>query len=173
MKIGTKSLLFGGHQFLIHPMFVTVAWTRLYHKPPNPRELLCIVIHDWGYWGKPNMDGNEGELHPLWGAKIAQNLFGSIYWYDFVAYHSRFLARRDGVPVSKLCLADKLGVAMMPTWLWVFLTSVTREVQEYMNQEKYEIFELGRKSASSFFQDYRVMVKKWVETRNLDVGGTR
>lgn len=29
MRVGTKSILFGAHQFLLHPLFVAWAWTRL------------------------------------------------------------------------------------------------------------------------------------------------
>lgn len=29
MKIGTKSLLFGAHQFAIHPLFLFIAWWEL------------------------------------------------------------------------------------------------------------------------------------------------
>ncbi len=30
VKVGTRSLLFGAHQFAIHPWFVAAAWWRLY-----------------------------------------------------------------------------------------------------------------------------------------------
>jgi hypothetical protein len=33
VKIGTKSVLFGAHQFLLHPMFLALAWWRLYGFP--------------------------------------------------------------------------------------------------------------------------------------------
>ncbi|MCK5235828.1 MAG: hypothetical protein KAR06_02490, partial [Deltaproteobacteria bacterium] len=60
--VGTKSLLFGVHQFIWHPITVLIAWCKLYGWPTWP-ELVCIIVHDWGYWGKPNMDGPEGEKH--------------------------------------------------------------------------------------------------------------
>lgn len=56
MKTGTKSLLFGVHQFIWHPLTVLLAWIKLYGWPAW-EELVCIIIHDWGYWGKSNMDG--------------------------------------------------------------------------------------------------------------------
>ncbi len=75
MKIGTKSVLFGAHQFLLHPLFVALAWTRLYGFPWDPRLWVAFFVHDLGYWGKPNMDGPEGEEHPFLGARIMQRLF--------------------------------------------------------------------------------------------------
>lgn len=72
MTTGTKSLLFGVHQFLWHPLTVLLAWVYLYRSFPNPKELLCIFVHDWGYWGCPNMDGPEGERHPERAATHAE-----------------------------------------------------------------------------------------------------
>ena len=84
MNVGTKSLLFGVHQFIWHPVTVLIAWVSLYGRP-TWRELICIIVHDWGYWGAPNMDGEEGERHPEVGAEIALRLFGLEY-YELVLY---------------------------------------------------------------------------------------
>jgi len=65
MKIGTKSVVFGAHCFFIHPWFVFIAWWKLYGFPWDIRLWFCFFLHDLGYWGKPNIDGIEGELHPL------------------------------------------------------------------------------------------------------------
>jgi hypothetical protein len=59
MKVGQRSLLYGVHQFLWHPITVLIAWWVLFGRP-TWRELVCIIIHDWGYWNCPNMDGPEG-----------------------------------------------------------------------------------------------------------------
>ena len=83
MKIGTKSLLFGAHAFWWHPAFVAMAWYKLYGwhyvtyktklSPPLVTSLrdwrlwLAFVVHDWGYWGCSDMDGKQGEWHPLVG----------------------------------------------------------------------------------------------------------
>lgn len=75
MKIGTKSVLFGAHCFFLHPWFVAAAWWKLYGFPFDPRLWVAFFVHDLGYWGKPNMDGIEGERHPYFGAKIMQRLF--------------------------------------------------------------------------------------------------
>lgn len=75
MRVGTKSLLFGGHQFLVHPFFVALSWIWLYGLSFDPRVWISIFVHDWGYWGKENMDGEEGKTHPELGAGIVHKLF--------------------------------------------------------------------------------------------------
>lgn len=70
MKVGTKSVLFGAHCFLLHPLFVAIAWIKLYGFPFDPRIWIAFFVHDLGYWGKPNMDGVEGETHVEFGARI-------------------------------------------------------------------------------------------------------
>lgn len=85
-------MLWGVHQFLWHRITVLVAWWSLYGAP-NCREAICIFIHDWGYWTCENMDGEEGERHPEFGAKLAGWLFGQKY-HDLVLLHSRHYARQ-------------------------------------------------------------------------------
>ncbi len=75
MKIGTKSILFGAHQFMIHPWFVAAAWWKLYGFPWDPRLWVAFFVHDFGYWGSPNMDGPEGEEHVRLGATVMGSLF--------------------------------------------------------------------------------------------------
>jgi hypothetical protein len=131
MKIGTKSILFGVHQFLIHPWFVAWAWWRLYGFPFDPRLWVAFFVHDLGYFGKPNMDGPEGEEHPRFGAGIMQVLFGR-KWYDFTLFHSRFLAKKYGAPFSRLCVADKLAIDLTWKWLYLLQANLTGEIHEYM-----------------------------------------
>lgn len=164
MKLGTKSVLFGAHQFLIHPFFVALAWWKLYGcnrvvigKVTVWRELtmgiasgkvtlpvvtslwhwklwLVFFVHDLGYWGKPNMDGPEGETHPLWGAGVMLRLGGEELWawHDLVLYHSRFYAKQQGRSTSALCCPDKLATILTPRWLYLALVRATGEVEEYM-----------------------------------------
>lgn len=65
--------MFGVHQFLLHPLFVTLGWRRCYDRWPTWWELLVIVVHDWGYWGCDDMDGPCGKLHPELGARLSGN----------------------------------------------------------------------------------------------------
>lgn len=161
MTIGTKSVLFGAHQFLIHPWFVAAAWWRLYGFPWDPRLWVAFFIHDLGYVGKPNMDGPEGETHPEVGARVMSWLFdrrqrdGRVLlfvrgadenailpnsvtvgdWGQLVLFHSRYYAKKEFRPYSRLCVADKLAIALTPAWLYLPMVWLTGEVREYMTRE--------------------------------------
>ncbi len=130
MKTGTKSLIFGVHQFLLHPLTVWIAWIWFFRKLPTWRELICIFIHDWGYWGKAHMDDTEGEKHPEFAARIADKLFGTEY-RDLCLYHSRHYARKAGAQPSNLCWADKLSILCEPWWLYLPRAWASGELLEY------------------------------------------
>lgn len=143
MTIGTKSVLFGAHQFAIHPWFVAWGWWCLYGFPFDPRLWVAFFVHDIGYIGKPNMDGAEGETHPATGAAIMAFLFGE-RWRNFTYYHSRFLAKRDGKPYSRLCVADKLAITLTPSWLYLPMTRASGELKEYMEAKGARTPAIGR-----------------------------
>lgn len=130
MKKGTKSLLFGVHQFLWHPFTVWMAWVYLYRSLPTWRECVCIFIHDWGYWGKAHMDDAEGERHPEFGASIADKLFGDEY-ADLCLLHSRHYSRTVGKNPSRLCWADKLSIIFEPWFLYLPRAWLSGELHEY------------------------------------------
>lgn len=131
MRVGTRSLLFGVHQVVWHPFTVLIAWWKLYGRP-SWKEVVCIAIHDWGYWGKPNMDGAEGEKHPVLGATIALRLFGNGSGYaKMVLCHSRHLARQLGLEPSKLCWADKYSHCFDPWWFYIPRAWLSGELREY------------------------------------------
>ncbi len=130
MKTGSKSLLIGVHQFIWHPITVWLAWRNLYGRRPTWREAVCIVIHDWGYWGCPNMDGFEGERHPYFAAQIAGRLFGPNF-HDLVLFHSRHLCAKLGAKPSKLCWADKISMIYDPTPWYLFRARLSGELKEY------------------------------------------
>jgi hypothetical protein len=130
MRMGTRSVLFGAHQFGLHPWFVAAAWWRLCGFPWDPRLWVAFAIHDLGYIGKPNMDGPEGERHPEWAARLMGQLFGH-EWHDFYLLHSRFYAKALGRPFSRLCVADKLAIALTPSWLYLRMVQLTGELADY------------------------------------------
>lgn len=170
MKVGTKSVLFGAHCFFIHPIFVLIAWMKLYGFPYDPRLWIAFLVHDLGYWGKPNMDGLEGETHVEFGAKI-MGLFGS-EWANFSRYHSRFYAKKDSVQYSRLCVADKLAIALEPRWLYIPRVIASGEIKEYMKLamarkykgepiSKYEHMKLATKSRKDWFEAMSSYCKRW------------
>ena len=131
LKIGARSVLFGAHQFLLHPLFLALAWTKLYGFPFDPRLWAAFFLHDVGYIGLENMDGTEGEVHPALGGKIMAALFGQ-QWGDFTKYHSRSFAHLDQKQPSRLCAADKLATVLVPKRLYLTLIHLSGEVDEYL-----------------------------------------
>ena len=172
MKLGTKSLLYGAHCFLLHPWFVAAAWTRIYGFPFDPRLWIAFFVHDLGYLGKPNMDGTEGQTHVELGATIMRILFGKP-WGDFTRYHSRFYAKRDGRHFSRLCVADKLALSLTPPWLYLPMVRRTGEIQEYKAVTNCRITQgepQGTMPASTISQDeqwyaqIQEYARRWAET---------
>ena len=73
-------------------------------------------------------DKYEWNPRPRWGR--------SSKWHDFALYHSRSLAKLDGVEPSPLCAADKLVPCLMPWWIYVPMAKLTGEIAEYMTEAK-------------------------------------
>lgn len=143
MTIGTKSVLFGAHQFLIHPLFVARAWWRLYGFPWDPRLWVAFFVHDLGYIGLSNLEGPEGARHPELGARLL-GIFdrfgrGGRQWHDFCLLHSRYYAKAVGRPPSRLCAADKLALALTPAWLYLPMARASGEIGEYMTHGRYRL----------------------------------
>jgi hypothetical protein len=152
MTTGTKSVLFGAHCFFLHPWFVALGWWRLYGFPFDPRLWVAFVVHDLGYIGKPNMDGPEGETHPLLAARLMTRWFDRYVaastesnlpalgaWGFFALCHSRYYAKSLGMQPSRLCMADKLAIALTPGWLYLPMVRATGEIREYMAHAKHRI----------------------------------
>jgi hypothetical protein len=142
LRVGTKSVLFGAHQFLLHPFFVAWGWMRLYGFPRDVRIWFAFFLHDIGYIGKENMDGPEGETHPELGAAVMGRLFGK-EWGDFTLAHSRSYAKLRGIERSKLCYADKMASVLIPLWLYLVLITLSGEVHEYIRNCNESGFYLG------------------------------
>lgn len=135
MTLGTKTLLFGVHQILVHqilvhPLMVLMAWVKIYRSFPTWRELVCIFIHDWGYWGMKSLKCSEGDKHPELGAQIANRIFGPKY-RDFILGHSTFYTVREDISVSKLMAPDKYWHCMVPLWFYKCLSVPTGEFNHY------------------------------------------
>jgi len=136
LPVGRRSIIIGVHQFLWHPFTVFLAWRKLYGTP-SFREIICIFIHDWGYWTCSDIDGKEGIKHPELGANIARVLLGPEYT-ELCLYHSRSYARAAGVQPSKLCHADKLSIAYEPWWFYLSRAWLSGELGEYRRRSAEE-----------------------------------
>lgn len=156
MKVGQRSLLFGVHQFIWHPITVLIAYWKLYGRPNWP-EIVCIFIHDWGYWFCANMDGPEGERHPEYAARLAGKWFGPRY-YDLCLYHSRHYARTADALPSKLCWADKLSIAYEPWWFYLPRAWLSGELREYRQKAA----EAGFISQSAGHREWFCWIKSWL-----------
>lgn len=130
ISIGTRSLLVGVHQFVLHPLFVWVAWRDIYGRYPTFQQTICIILHDIGYAGCRNLDGPEGSRHPEVGASIAGRIFGP-YAAALVRFHSRTTAELYSAQCSELCLPDKLSLFYYPAWLYTLLLRMGGEHNEY------------------------------------------
>jgi len=118
------------------------------------------------------MDGDDGKLHPIKGADVARRLFGWHYEH-LVLYHSRFMAKDDGIEPSKLCLADKLGVGLTPSWLWTAQAVLSGEWYEYkrnMEAGHYGSQELNPGSPMKFHKSYKKLCEEWVKTGDTSSG---
>lgn len=142
MKTGTKSLLFGAHQFLLHPLFLALAWWQLYGPPLDVRLWVAFLVHDWGYWGVENLDDAVGQRHPELGGQIMAQLFGPT-WGAFTRRHSRHYARIEGADPSPLCAADKLVLCLTPAWLYLPMVRATGELQQYLELARANDFYTG------------------------------
>lgn len=150
MKIGTKSLLFGVHQFIWHPWTVLRAWRMIYPESRITVPLLiAIFCHDLGYWGCSNMDGPEGRCHPEDGARLAQSLvrlwlrltrrdmsrteieLDALLMLQFTRYHSMHFAQMHGRCPSPLYLADKASILIEPRWFYLLRGWLSGELKEY------------------------------------------
>ena len=224
MRVGTKSVLFGAHAFWLHPWVVAAAWWKLYGFPWDPRLWVAFFVHDLGYWGKPNMDGPEGERHVEWGAQYMYRWFddyrpaiepswspsvaetggllwrgsafrtlparsrrqvwharlfnrllgdrGNLYWHDLALYHSRFYAKQDGHEPSRLCVADKMVIAIEPWWLYlprVWLSGELALYRQTASDRREGAHEDPSLSAKEWWILLQAYMRKWVEA-NRDGG---
>lgn len=169
MRIGTKSLLFGAHQFILHPILVAMSWWKLYGAPFDPRLWVAFVVHDWGYWGRGDVDGIEGETH-IWLGGLIMGIFGGT-WMQWTRCHSRFYCRHEGLNPSSLCAADKIASCWLPAWLYLMMTRATGELDEYMGREKHHQ-DLGtrftrgdRNQERMWFYAYSRRMERYVDER--------
>lgn len=162
MRVGTKSVLFGVHSLLVHPVSVAAAWWKFYGFPWDPRLWCAFIVHDLGYWGLPAMESIESEAHVELGARTMTWLFGPL-WGEFCASHSRCFARSRGLPISQLCIADKLAFVLTPPWLYLPLARATGELQEYIAKSRE-----GRGASLDFTEEERKHIESedprlWLE----------
>ncbi len=111
MRQGTWSVLLGCHS-LVHSLVVMIAWRRHHGRWPIWWQVVCILLHDIGHWGKDYLDDYEQKKrHGELGARVAGWLFGK-KGRKLVAGHNPYA----GEPSSDLYFPDKLSWVIAPTW---------------------------------------------------------
>ena len=115
MTEGTKSYLIGCHQFLLHPVFVIMAWRLEYKSWPKLWQIVCIFLHDIGICGRQYLsDDTAKNGHWGRGARLTYIWLG-IKAYSFCAGHTQ----ESKCPESALARADKRSWVVAPMWwLW-------------------------------------------------------
>lgn len=136
MKQGTISWLIGCHS-IIHSFYVLKAWIKLYGEFPKFWELVCILLHDIGHWGKDYLDDFElKKQHWILGAIICRKLFGD-KGFNMCAGHCEY----SGLPQSKLYKADKLAwYKSSRLWSYWYQTFEPKISMGYTKKEAYERF---------------------------------
>ncbi len=207
MRVGTKSILFGAHAFWLHPFIVALAWWKLYGFPRAPWLWVVFFVHDLGYWGLPNMDGDGGGQHPRWGAHVMYWIQGmwlyftgvawrrwtfkstgeviSVWkikrrwasahlsvarqdtiWGNEVMFHSRFLAKEYGAKPSRLCLADKMVIAIEPWWFYlprVWLSGELALYRKTASDRREGPHENPDLSAKEWWIELQAYMRRWVD----------
>ena len=125
MTEGTKSYLIGCHQFLLHPLWVLMAWRLEYKAWPKWWQLICILFHDIGICGRQYMsDDTAKKGHWELGANISGDLVDALsnrssYYpnghiaYLFCAGHA---PKESGYRQSALFIPDKRSFLVAPMW---------------------------------------------------------
>jgi hypothetical protein len=152
MRVGTKSLLFGAHAFILHPVFVFLAYWKLFGFPWDPRLGLACAIHDLGYFSMDFVERPRSEEHVERGGRIMDRLCGR-RWGDFVRRHSRSWCDLHGHPYSRLCVADKLAFVITPAWLYLPMARASGELGEYMAAAD------GRECGGKFTEAERLLLQ--------------
>lgn len=130
MTSGTKSYLIGCHQFLLHPLWVLLAWLDTYKSWPTWREFVCMLIHDVGVCGRDYLKGNNKEGHGELGAFWAYKLFGMEYGLFCLGHSDEELLECEYKDTdiraarSKLFIPDKLSFLYAPLWWLKFVQQV-------------------------------------------------
>ena len=127
MTEGTKSYLLGYHQFLLHPLWVLMAWKLEYKAWPKWWQLICILFHDVGICGRQYLsDDDAKEGHWELGAKIAGYFVDKFSKSYYPNGHAAYLLCAGHAPTesgaykSKLFIPDKRSFLVSPMW-WNWL----------------------------------------------------
>ena len=117
--------------------------TRVSGLPSHFTILATWAQHGRTLWRRACGSGCEDHGRTIWsgvGRRVPSALLECLR-------HSRYWSRRMGLPISRLCLADKLAFALAPAWLYLPMARWTGELREYMMRSR------ERQAGDSAFTD--------------------
>jgi hypothetical protein len=115
------------------------------------------------------MDGGCGRLHPHAGAEWAGGIVHifnpdkSDEAYFLALGHSRVFASMQGIPVSKLCAADKASIFFTPEWLYLLQAHASGEIYEYRRNAPAWV----QHSSLVWLAHYKQKTKTYIDSLNL------
>jgi len=126
MTEGTRSLFFGCHQFLLHPLWVIIAWRLEYKTFPKWWEIICIFLHDIGICQRQYLSDDRAKVgHWRLGSDLSGEIVGRLtnwrgeMWYKAVCLCAGHCPEESTFSESKLSRADKRSWLVAPMWwLW-------------------------------------------------------
>jgi hypothetical protein len=163
MKIGTRSILFGAHCWFIHPWFVAAAWSKLYGFPTDLRIWVAFFVHDLGYWGKPNIDGVEGESHPILGADIMSRFdhkfIDDCQYADRTSLGKmRAKGWRPATSAESIVLGDRTEWWSTRRWLYVYEYQRTDWHDFVLCHSRYYADKIGKPTSKLYAADKLAMI---------------
>lgn len=99
----------------------------------------------------------------IWGSRTTAD--DPFPWRSLCLYHSRFWAKRAGRRPSRLCLADKLAIALTPAWLYLPMVRWSGEIHEYMalaQNGRYATMAVSTATERRWYADVQQYVRRWV-----------
>lgn len=121
MTQGTKSILIGSHS-VIHSILVIKAWRIVYNKWPSLKIILCIFLHDIGYYGMNYITNKSNIGHAELGARIAKKIFGKEY-YELIIGHSASSRNKYKIYDTRLEAPDDYSWLIAPKW-WISFSNL-------------------------------------------------
>lgn len=125
MTEGTKSVLLGCHNPLIHGLCVLRAWRQEYGSWPCWWQIIGIFLHDIGVWGREYLSDDTAKRgHWKLGADLTSKIvlfwcgksITALFAWHFVAGHCPEESRVNPSPLMR---ADKRSWLVAPElWMW-------------------------------------------------------
>lgn len=140
---------------------------KFYKRLPNFWQIVCILLHDIGHWGKDYLNNyDEKKCHAELGTKVAKLLFGQ-KGYEFIAGHNAY----NGNQRSQLYAPDKYSWVIAPVW-WLMSNQIFEPKlirKGYGRRESAIMFkEAMRENMKTGFkeQGHDIYLKQWGHSQN-------